>query len=102
MVPRARLRLGVAFVLAGIVLVLVGVLRILNAAEGDRPATTFAKRRSYDQVKVAVHEELPVSAAYAAAGLLLVITGGRLVGSARRALAETERGPDPLGQGPDS
>lgn len=100
MAPRTRFRFGVVLVGAGILLILASVLHVLSAAEGDRPATTFARRRSYNQVKVAVHQALPIAGAYAAAGLLLVITGGRMAGRARLALTGHEGGSDPEGRSP--
>ena len=55
------------------------VLWVLEVANG--PGTgpkTFAERRSYDQVKVALHGSFPLGFAVAMAGLGLALLGGRL------------------------
>jgi len=63
----------------GAVLLLAGVLHILNKAEGiswkPRP---FAPQRSYDQVKNAWHETLPLGGSAALGGFLLIVVGYRL------------------------
>lgn len=78
--PRRR-RLAVALIVLGLAGILWGVLHVLEAANG--PGTgpkTFAERRSYDQVKVAVHESFLGGLARAMVGLGLVMVGARLRG----------------------
>lgn len=94
-------RLGIALLVAGIVLVLVGVFTVLNASTGDGDLPrTFERRRSYNQVKVAVHAALPQAGAFAAAGLLVAILGGRMLG--RALVAEREGGGDDRQPAPGS
>lgn len=75
-----RSRLGLALLVLGLVAIVVGVLWILEAANG--PGTgpkVFAQRRSYDQVKTAIHAALPVGAAISIGGLGLAMLGKRLM-----------------------
>ena len=83
-----RRRLGGVLIGAGLALVLVGVLYLLEAASGGRRPRSFAERRSYDQVKVDLHAAFPAAAALAAAGLTLALGGARL---RRGALTEGDR-----------
>lgn len=79
-----RSRLGFALLVLGLLAIIVGVLYILEAANG--PGTgpkAFAERRSYDQVKVAIHHAFPVGFAISMAGLGLALYGKRLMTRAR-------------------
>ena len=76
--PRGR-RLGNALIALGLVTIVVAVVWVLEVANG--PGTgpkTFAQRRSYNQVKVAVHKSFPVAFAVGLGGLGLALLGGRL------------------------
>ena len=80
---RRHKRLGAALIGIGLATILGGVLYVLEAANGPgRGPTTFAQRRSYDQVKSAVHQSFPIGAAVALAGLGLAWAGSRLRSSA--------------------
>ena len=85
---RRQARLGAILIGLGLALIVGAVLWMLEVANG--PGTgpkTFAARRSYDQVKVALHECMPLGFAIGLGGLGLALLGGRL----RRASAP----PDP-------
>lgn len=72
-------KLGVALTVVGVLAILWGVLHGAEAARGDQPlAPEFAERRSYDQVKVAVHESLPGGLIRGLAGFLALFWGVRL------------------------
>ena len=88
-VPRNR-RLGTAFVVIGLVTIVGAVLWILEVANG--PGTgpkRFAERRSYNQVKEALHESFPLGFAVGVAGLGLAMLGGRMRGSSDGQEAES-------------
>ena len=73
----ARRKLGWALTIVGLAMILGGVLYVLETvghAEGGR----FENRRSYDQVKVAVHRSFPTGFATGIAGLALAMLGARL------------------------
>lgn len=78
--PRdARRTLGRTLIGVGLAVIVVSVLYVLEVANG--PGTgpkTFAQRRSYDQVKVAVHRVFPPAFVVALGGLGLAIYGARL------------------------
>jgi len=81
--PR-RFRLGVALLAAGLAAIVVGVVYVLEVANG--PGTgpkRFEDRRSYDQVKVAVQRSFPLGAAISLGGLGLAIWGNRVVQRSR-------------------
>ena len=90
MTREGRRRLGFGLIALGLVTIVVAVIYVLEVANG--PGTgpkTFAARRSYNQVKVAVHESFPVALAVGLGGLGVALLGGRLV---RLAEAEGEAG----------
>jgi len=63
----------------GIAVILVDVIWMLEVGNG--PGTgpkTFATRRSYDQVKDAMHEVFPYGFAIGLVGLGIALVGGRL------------------------
>ena len=71
--------LGRVLIGAGILVIVVDVLWMVDAADG--PGTgpkTFAERRSYDQVKEVMHQVYPIGFVIGLAGLGLAIWGGRL------------------------
>jgi len=77
--PRRR-RLGYGLVAAGVLVIVVAVLYVLEAADGPGAAPTqFAQRRSYDQVKVEVHRVFPLAFLVALGGLGLALYGGRFL-----------------------
>ena len=87
--PRPSRRLGIAFVISGIVTIVVSVIVVLEVANG--PGTgpkSFAERRSYDQVKVAVHRSFPIAFLFGLGGLGLTVLGARYLEASR---ADTER-----------
>jgi hypothetical protein len=59
--------------------IVVDVLWMLEVGNGPgRGPTTFAERRSYDQVKEALHDVYPIGFVIGLAGLGLALVGGRL------------------------
>jgi len=71
---------GAALIGIGILTIVVSVIWVLEVANG--PGTgpkTFAERRSYNQVKEAVHEAFPLGLACGLAGLGLALLGSRLL-----------------------
>lgn len=79
-----RRRLGIALVAGGILVIVASVLFVLEYANGPGSGpTTFAARRSYDQVKVEVHRVFPYALLAALAGLGLALYGGRLLESGK-------------------
>ncbi len=74
-----RRRLGQGLIGIGILTIVVAVIYVLEVANG--PGTgpkTFAQRRSYDQVKEAVHGSFPLGFAIGVGGLGLAMLGSRL------------------------
>lgn len=74
-----RRTLGAVLIGLGLAVIVAAVLWVLEVANG--PGTgpkTFATRRSYDQVKVAVHQSFPLGFAIGLGGLGLALLGGRL------------------------
>jgi hypothetical protein len=81
----SRRRLGLALVIGGILTIVVAVIVVLEVANG--PGTgpkSFAERRSYDQVKVAVHGSFPLAFLVGLAGLGLTLLGARFIEASRR------------------
>lgn len=81
----SRKRLGTVLLVLGLVVIVVAVLWVLEVANG--PGTgpkTFAERRSYDQVKEALHESFPLGFAVGIGGLGLAMLGARLRRDASR------------------
>lgn len=73
------LRNGAILIGVGIAIIVVGVLYVLEAANGPGAGPqTFAERRSYNQTKEAVHGSLPIGLLIAGAGLALAMVGGRM------------------------
>lgn len=74
-----RARLGAVLFVIGIAVILWGVLYVAEAARGDQPlAPDFAERRSYNQVKEAVHSTFAGGLVRALAGLIVTMVGARL------------------------
>jgi hypothetical protein len=87
MLARRRRGLGLGLIALGLALIAGAVLWVLEAANGPGSGPkTFAERRSYDQVKVAVHATFPYALPVGLAGLGLALLGARL-----RSAAELER-----------
>ena len=81
-----RQRLALVLTVLGLVGILWGVLHVLEAANGPGAGPRrFPERRSYNQVKVSVHEAIPGGLLRALAGVSLVLLGARL----RRPALET-------------
>lgn len=79
------LRLAWLLVGLGLAGILWGVFYMnLHALGGSPRGNDFAHRRSYDQVKGAVHEAFPGFVLRAGGGLVLLIVGARLRPRARR------------------
>ena len=79
-----RRRLGIALVVGGILVIVGAVLFVLESANGPGAGpTTFATRRSYDQVKVEVHRVFPYALLVGLAGLGIALYGGRLLEAGR-------------------
>ena len=77
--PR-RARLGYGLIAAGLLVIVGAVLYVLEAANGPGAGpTTFAQRRSYDQVKVEVHRVFPLAFLVGLGGLGLALWGGRFL-----------------------
>ena len=73
----ARQRIGWALTIAGCLAIVAGVFYVLNAV-GYAEDREFAQRRSYNQVKVAVHESYPIGLAIGVAGLGLAMLGAHV------------------------
>ena len=72
-------RVAISLMAVGGVAILFGVFYVLEAGNG--PGTgpkTFAQRRSYNQVKEAVHESFPLGMSVALLGLGAVVLGKRM------------------------
>ena len=81
---RRRRALGIALVVLGLLVIVVSVITVLEVANG--PGTgpkTFAERRSYDQVKEAVHRVFPIAFAVGLGGLGIALLGSRVLRRAR-------------------
>ena len=79
-----RRTLGIVLVVLGLLVIVGAVITVLEVANG--PGTgpkTFAQRRSYDQVKEAVHRVFPVAFAVGVGGLGIALLGGRVLRQAR-------------------
>ena len=73
-----RRRLGRSLIALGLLVIVVAVIWVLEVANG--PGTgpkTFAERRSYDQVKEALHGVFPQAFAVGRCGLGIALLGGR-------------------------
>ena len=73
--------LAIPLLVIGLIGILVGVIYILEAANG--PGTgpkAFAERRSYNQVKTSIHAAFPLGFAISMSGLGLAFLGKRLMG----------------------
>ena len=79
MTTTTRRRLGITFVVLGLVIIVTAVITVLEIANG--PGTgpkSFAERRSYDQVKVDVQRSFPIAFVVGLGGLGLTMWGARL------------------------
>ena len=76
--PRRRRPLGIALIVLGLLTIVGAVLAVCQSAEDYSFHTTFAQRRSYDQVKEAVHRTFPIAFPIGLAGLGLAMLGSRL------------------------
>jgi hypothetical protein len=88
---RARRR-GHALVILGLLSILVGVVYVLEVANG--PGTgpkRFEERRGYDQVKESVHGAAPVGFGIALSGLAVTALGAWVLSRHRLAELESER-----------
>ena len=77
--PPLQRKLGRGLIIFGLVVIVVSVIYVLEVANG--PGTgpkTFAQRRSYNQVKEAVHSSYPKAFLAALSGLGLSMLGSRL------------------------
>ena len=77
-VPRNK-RLGAILIGLGLATIVGAVIWVLEVANG--PGTgpkSFAERRSYYQVKVAVHQSFPLGFTVGIAGLGLAMLGARM------------------------
>jgi len=72
-----RRRAGSALVVLGLVAILTGVFHVLNAV-GAAEDRRFENRRSYNQVKEAVHGSFPLGLAIGLGGLGLAMLGARV------------------------
>jgi len=70
--------------IVGFVVILAGVLHLTSATVGGR-VREFKERRTYNEVKVATHRAIPVTALLGFAGMGLVFLGSRLRASGRKA-----------------
>ena len=69
---------GIALIVVGVLIIIGSVLYVLEVANGPGSGPkTFAERRSYNQVKQAVHGAFPLSLTVALGGLGLCILGSR-------------------------
>lgn len=74
----ARRRLGTLLVVLGLVTIVVSVLHVANAVQGNRPRRAFAERVGYDEAKQSLHRSFPAAFATGLAGLALAFLGTRL------------------------
>lgn len=94
--PRPSRRLGLALVIGGILTIVASVIAVLESANG--PGTgpkSFAERRSYDQVKVAVHRSYPIALIAALGGLALALVGARCLEASASAADRPGEEPQP-------
>ncbi len=78
-VERRRRKPALAATVAGGALILWAVLGFTGASVGGRPEhVDFAQRRTYSQVKRAVHEAFPGLLLRSLTGLVLILIGARL------------------------
>ena len=75
---RRRIPIGAILQGAGLVMIVWAALGLSAAGYGNRPTRIFAERRSYNMVKVDVHDALPTAALRGVLGLLLLGLGARL------------------------
>ncbi len=74
-----RKMLGRGMIVFGLIVIFVSVIYVLEVANG--PGTgpkSFAQRRSYNQVKEAVHASYPMAFVVAMVGLGVAIAGARM------------------------
>ena len=72
-------RVGTALMLLGGACILWGILFMnFSALGGPPPEYSFARRRSYDQVKSAAHRAFPGFVLRVGPGLALLLVGARL------------------------
>ena len=76
--PAQRRKLGIALIVVGLLTIVGAVLAVCQSAEGPGWHTTFAQRRTYDQVKVAVHKSFPLAFVVGLLGLGLAMLGSRI------------------------
>lgn len=77
-----RRRLGQVLIGCGLLLIFGAVIYVLEVANGPGTGPKhFAERRSYNQVKVALHESFPLGFAIALVGLGTAYCGKRLLGA---------------------
>lgn len=76
-----RRRLGYGLIGAGLLVIVVAVLFVLETGNGPGlgPPQTFAQRRGYDQTKVDVHRVFPFAFLAGLGGLALALYGGRVL-----------------------
>ncbi|MFN0009684.1 MAG: hypothetical protein ACKVXR_17455 [Planctomycetota bacterium] len=79
-----RERWGWVATIAGLVVILAGVLNLTSATVGGR-VREFKERRTYTEVKLATHRAIPLTALLGFAGMGLVFFGSKLRASGRKA-----------------
>lgn len=81
-----RRRLGQGLIAAGLVVIVVAVLFVLETGNGPGLGPrSFAERRGYDQTKVDVQRVFPLAFLVGLGGLALAIYGGRVLRAEERA-----------------
>lgn len=84
-----RARVGTTLVVLGLLGIVWGVIHVLEVANGPGTGpTTFAARRSYDQVKTSVHASFAGGLLRAFGGGALILVGTRLRRSAGAGVSE--------------
>ena len=71
--------MGIGLFVVGLGLIVWGVIYVLNSVQGDRPwPTEFADRKSYNQVKTAMHGSFVGGLTRALFGLIATSLGMRV------------------------
>ena len=82
-----RERWGWVATIVGFVVILAGVLHLTSATVGGR-VHEFKERRTYNEVKMAAHRAIPVTALLGFAGMGLVLLGASCARRPRRRTGE--------------
>lgn len=84
---KPRRRLGYGLIAAGLLVIVVAVLFVLESGNGPGlgPPRSFAARRGYDRTKADVQRVFPLALLAGLGGLALALYGGRVLRAAEDA-----------------